>query len=375
MQNPNNNTEQSTQIGLKIPLQDSSKTSRFDFSDKNALSLHCFFQVNDQWQHKQFSHRTKSVKIGPTGTDNEIGLNDNDLDKVQVIISRIENNWYIMECGKNDLMKVDGIPKRQIILHKKKTCVLQIGKSILIVCLTDKSDESPKLHKSAPKDNEFSLAVNENSQYSFSSDFPCLIGSNPFCNFWTGSKDFLSDIPEKELKTFEKPFLGIIYRIGSRLLIQGFDEEIQVDDQQAIDPIILSPENKISIGRIPFNLHLPATASGTEPVSTPKLKEAIFCLLPLNDPDGHIPELHIPTSARSLTLGRSSQQSDISINDINISRQHSQFIIYPKSMMIYDCGSSNGTFVNEEKITKKTIKPGDIISLGEIAFFYCYADD
>jgi pSer/pThr/pTyr-binding forkhead associated (FHA) protein len=42
--------------------------------------------------------------------------------------------------------------------------------------------------------------------------------------------------------------------------------------------------------------------------------------------------------------------------------------------MLFDCGSSNGTFVNGEKITKKTIHPGDMISFGDIQYFFCYAE-
>ena len=167
----------------------------------------------------------------------------------------------------------------------------------------------------------------------------------------------------------------MVFKYKNRLFMQTFNDEILVNGESAGEPVPLLLENTVTFGKTVLGLKLPDSISGTEDASFPKLQEATFSLIPLDDPDGIFPELHIPASARSLTIGRSSMQSDIAINEKNISRQHAQFIVYPKSMMVYDCGSSNGTFVNGEKITKKTVKPGDSIAFGDIAYFFCYAEE
>jgi pSer/pThr/pTyr-binding forkhead associated (FHA) protein len=87
-----------------------------------------------------------------------------------------------------------------------------------------------------------------------------------------------------------------------------------------------------------------------------------------------LPDIEIPASMRSITIGRSSKLSDVVILEPNLSRKHAQCIIYDKNIMVFDCGSSNGTFVNGEKITKKTIHPGDTVSFGDVAYFFCYAE-
>ena len=68
-------------------------------------------------------------------------------------------------------------------------------------------------------------------------------------------------------------------------------------------------------------------------------------------------------------IGRSKKKVDISIQDITISRIHSEFIFYDKDkIMIKDFNSSNGTYINKEKIDPYkevyfSIK--DILSIGD----------
>ena len=54
---------------------------------------------------------------------------------------------------------------------------------------------------------------------------------------------------------------------------------------------------------------------------------------------------------RKYTIGRSKKKVDISIQDITISRIHSEFIFYDKDkIMIKDFNSSNGTYINKQRI-------------------------
>ena len=366
---------QPTQVGLKNPLRDSAKTSRFELSPKKGSPLHCFFQVGDKWQHKQFSSKLSAVRIGPSSFENEIGLNDQEIDKVQVIAKRIENKWYVMECGKDDLMRANGIPTRQVILKDQEICVLQVGESIVILCLKNKPDDPPIPKRGVPAPTEMCLSFTTEEQYPLSPEF-CLIGANPFCNLHTGSEGFLNNIAlEEDIKIFETPFVALIFKYKERLFFCGFDKNIRVNEIETKEPVILPQESQISFNKTILNLRLPSSVSQAPDITLPSLPETTFSLVPAEDPEERFPELHIPASTRSLTIGRSSQKSDIAINDTNISRQHAQFIVYPKNMMIYDCGSSNGTFVNDEKITKKTIRPGDKISFGDIIYYFCYAEE
>ena len=67
------------------------------------------------------------------------------------------------------------------------------------------------------------------------------------------------------------------------------------------------------------------------------------------------------------SLGRHSD-NDIFINVDGISRKHAVISIVADGLEIEDLGSSNGTFVNGDKITKQAIKIGDEIKLDNIRF-------
>ena len=68
-------------------------------------------------------------------------------------------------------------------------------------------------------------------------------------------------------------------------------------------------------------------------------------------------------------IGRSKKKVDISIQDITISRVHSEFIFYDKDkIMIKDFNSSNGTYINKNKIAPNKeyyCSIRDIISIGD----------
>ncbi len=64
-----------------------------------------------------------------------------------------------------------------------------------------------------------------------------------------------------------------------------------------------------------------------------------------------------------IIIGRSSELSMVLVEDM-VSRQHSRITTHGSEIYIEDLGSTNGTFVNGEKITRKRIKEGDRILVG-----------
>ena len=72
---------------------------------------------------------------------------------------------------------------------------------------------------------------------------------------------------------------------------------------------------------------------------------------------------------KKYTIGRSKKKVDISIQDITISRVHSEFIFYDKDkIMIKDFNSSNGTYINKQRIEpnkENYFSVRDVLSIGD----------
>src|SRR5687767_1856163 len=66
---------------------------------------------------------------------------------------------------------------------------------------------------------------------------------------------------------------------------------------------------------------------------------------------------------REITIGRSSDLDMVLVEDM-VSRKHAKITTDDKAVSIQDLGSTNGTFVNGEKIRKVELKDGDRILIG-----------
>jgi pSer/pThr/pTyr-binding forkhead associated (FHA) protein len=72
-----------------------------------------------------------------------------------------------------------------------------------------------------------------------------------------------------------------------------------------------------------------------------------------------------------ISIGRDSS-NDITVNDAEVSRRHSRLTFQGGKYVLEDMGSTNGTFVNGQRLTgPRVLKSGEVVSLGEqIVFVY-----
>ncbi len=72
-----------------------------------------------------------------------------------------------------------------------------------------------------------------------------------------------------------------------------------------------------------------------------------------------------PLEGPEITLGRESTNT-ITINDVEVSRKHARMELQGTAYMIQDLGSTNGTFVNGQRVIGvQPLNPGDSVSFGE----------
>jgi len=61
---------------------------------------------------------------------------------------------------------------------------------------------------------------------------------------------------------------------------------------------------------------------------------------------------------------------DITVPDISISRKHVELVYNGSDLEVIDKNSTNGTFINDKKIKRAILHPGDLLRVGNIIFKY-----
>ena len=65
------------------------------------------------------------------------------------------------------------------------------------------------------------------------------------------------------------------------------------------------------------------------------------------------------------TIGRV-EDNTFQISEPSVSSHHCEVLLRGSDVVVRDLNSTNGTYINGEKVTEKVIKPGQILKLGQI---------
>jgi predicted component of type VI protein secretion system len=65
------------------------------------------------------------------------------------------------------------------------------------------------------------------------------------------------------------------------------------------------------------------------------------------------------------TIGRV-EDNTFQIAEPSVSSHHCEVIVKGEEVLVRDLNSTNGTFINGEKVTEKVLKPGQLLRLGQI---------
>jgi FHA domain-containing protein len=330
--------------------------------EMNPLS--CFYFNEGAWVRNEIPHEVTRIRIGTNPYECEFRLNNSDADDVQIVLQRTGVSWYIMECGKKDLMRVNGFTKRQMHLKQNMNTVIQVGEMVFLFSTASISSKSPEEHKmnaAVPlNESEYGLGYNGNN-INFPLDQVCLIGSDPLCDFYLPGE----------------AFVGMISNLGKRLFLTSLATQsviVEADGVSAAEKAPLKPGSSINIGQKEIDFKLSKDLRFTQDFNfVPDGKNDCMRLLEI-DALGHSGHSYVlPPSGRSVTIGRDSSKCLLAISGSpKISRNHLQAIIYDKSVLIIDNQTTNGTYINGKRIKKRLVHPGDMVKLGDVNFILCF---
>jgi len=78
----------------------------------------------------------------------------------------------------------------------------------------------------------------------------------------------------------------------------------------------------------------------------------------------------VPLPREHTLIGRL-DDCQIRIPIADVSRKHCEVIVKDGSISIKDLGSSNGTYVNQERVDSIPLSAGDLVSVGGLVFVVC----
>jgi predicted component of type VI protein secretion system len=74
-----------------------------------------------------------------------------------------------------------------------------------------------------------------------------------------------------------------------------------------------------------------------------------------------------PVSGETTVIGRG-EDCDLRIPLLSVSRRHTQLNIEDDDLLCRDLGSSNGTYVNNQRVTETQLSAGDRLAVGPVIF-------
>jgi len=77
----------------------------------------------------------------------------------------------------------------------------------------------------------------------------------------------------------------------------------------------------------------------------------------------------VPVGSTAVTIGRLPNNT-VAIDNPAVSGQHARVIVAGGQVMVEDLNSRNGTFVNNQAVTKHTLQEGDVIRIGKHTLTY-----
>jgi hypothetical protein len=105
----------------------------------------------------------------------------------------------------------------------------------------------------------------------------------------------------------------------------------------------------------------PEPARSSEPLNV----DNPATLLPLDDSSPPI-----VLNRKVMTVGRT-RESDVCVPSVLVSRDHARMLVSEESVVLFDVGSINGSFVNEELVKRHTLRDGDIVRFADRRYRYC----
>jgi pSer/pThr/pTyr-binding forkhead associated (FHA) protein len=315
--------------------------------------------------------------LGNDREESDIVVRDSSISGKQLVIIKIGGEWLFLDCGTRDRISFNGRQLRQYLAPINCRTSIKVGeKYMLFVSNYDPYQETAtvKLKKDILsvdlyKDQQLTdakLTLKLRGKSVKSVKKPVLIGTEDFCDlrvsgpqmrpahaqvFWADGGIFVEPLGEHQLVVNKQEVEGTVELNDGDRVHFGRDElEVKIEGDYKKRCAELYPQGAFTYDNFAL------TALANSEANSVKLDQKGQAF----------------TLGRPIIIGRA-ETCDIVIRDSGSSREHAQLIPSNKSFILIDNYSSNGTFVNGERITKMRVRAGDIVEFGNSYFLVHYS--
>ncbi len=332
---------------------------------RGLLPMCCHRLEHGRWSTRRFLLDSNLIRIGRRLGKADIVVDGPYVEDVQVTLQIFGGRWFIIESGIYNLLSVNGIRRRQASVTPWSACLIQIGETPIALSIPPKSGYSPsgeRILTGAPEsgDNGYYLIDSSGKKSFYDTARSALVGAGEACDFRIDAEEFAAVISSFEGELYLCPLFN--------------PEQFKVDGRPAKRLQPLHHGARIEIGASSFSVETSSMlgpSAGSE-FEIPNMLDVEICLLEVDESRNCGEVFRLPPAGELFGIGRG-EENYLCIASQNISRDHAKAKVNSTNLVLQDSYSRNGTFVNDEKIQKKTVKPGDIIRFGDKSFLLSFA--
>ncbi len=318
------------------------------------------------WKEKVFDQAKERIIISENAQESDLPPNTLPAFKGSLVMQKCDDKWIVLNSGRAGAkFAFNGRNANHFMVGKgEKTLVAcDNGMLFIMIYLNNEGRVRKALHEGHPKGDEFSL-MKDGAEHCYPRDSVCLLGKHQCCDLATAA---------------DSDFTAAIYEKNREFHVAPLDPKtaILVNSAPATEPRVILRGSTLSIGNNHLTFNLPDSfdsaevkmSTGIERINAEKL---VFIPAMRNSDGTRKSMLYVPAPGKSGFVGRDASQAHVVVNSKTVSKKHAQIISYDTNIMLLDCYSTNGTYVNGERISKRTVHPGDIVEFGEEKFILSY---
>jgi hypothetical protein len=320
----------------------------------SPLTCFTFNHAKGDWDPKDFPRDKNNIFLSASSSFDP--SSDELREGNYFTLTLLDHFWFLLNRHGRENCLFDRLTRRNRFLSAYSSSLVEIGKSRFLITNRRVSSFQSQDHRPAtgePQPGEFSVRSPQ-GLFRYPTWKSILIGSNPISDVIIKGSSFSA---------------LIVVRGGIPYFLRLGNEEISINHQDSHDPVVeLGSGDEIRIGAYSLAFGLPVGYESPErevPVDA-------LCLVPINpEGDAGFEKHYIPSTGYALFAGKD-ENCDLAILRDGVSRRHASLTVGDGVVEVEDCGSTNGTFVNNQRIEKQSAVPGNIVSFGPANFLLAW---